>query len=1554
MLTIVAILLATWMLVNWTPVQNSLVGYATKKLSKSLKTEIKVGSVDFSLFNKFIIGEVLIRDKSRDTILAAGKLTLRITDWFFLKEDVTLHYIGLENGFVRLSRMDSTWNYQFLADALSSPKKSQTQSTLKLSLEKLEINDFRFLKSDGWRGEDMQLDLKSIVLYAKDINLQKKIIDIKEINIDKPVFRITQYKGRRPKNLIPKTDLTSKWNPNNWQLLVGNVNIKKGKFSSDIKTKRAVYTYFDTEHLLFKNLDGSFKNIRLTQDTMTALVHLKADERSGFKINSLDAMWKMHPKEMSFTDLRIITPNSNIGNSFSMGYESFNDDMPYFVSRVKVKGEFKNSKIDSKDIEFFAPELKELPLMVTLEGKAEGTISNLESNDLSIRYGKGTVLSGNFKMEGLPDADRFEYALMNASLKTTPEDIFLLTPFLKTVKGIDLRNIEASSFNGLIKGNTKDIDVQGELKTKLGNIKTELKIKDIAAESIKIDAKGELLKFNTGKLLGLPELGTTSGTFVVKTNGIKNIVFDTDLSSAQFNGYSYNNVKAKGDFKNQLLDVKLDIQDNNLDGRFGAKINFKNPLPHIIVDAQVLTSNLKELKIMSLPIEFSGRTHAELDGDNIDNIKGKIKFNDLVLIREDQAYVMDSLIVVSDKKGTYRTLILEGSDVDVNMQGNFDYALLRNTFNQYFSKYYPLYFDKVVPLKKDQDIAFDITFKNTNSFLKLLDVGITGFNNSKITGGLNTKNKLFNITAEIPKFSYNKLSVYDYFIKAEGNIDSLIVNTKASSVVFNDSLSFPNNEITIRSSRNLSRVDVHTFSEQSLYGANLSAYVSNLSDGIRINFNPSTLVFNEKTWNIEKDGEVLISRAKLNANNFKLSNGDQTISIIALPPEANSPQNIILTLTKVNLGELLPFVLKEPRIQGITTGDLTIEDPFDKLKLYLNAQTDKTRFEEDSIGITTINAFWDKEEKRASYFLESNNPEYLFGIKGKLNLADNAKDQIDTDIDVKNVKLSILEKYLDVVFSDLEGTANGKLRLHGNFEEPDLTGEVKVSNAKLTVAYTQCTYQLVDPTIEFKSGQINFGTIKLKDIYGNQATLKGSLDHHFFRKFKYNITANSSKLLALNTRKENNNLFHGKAIAKFNFSLTGPEEDIKMYVSGAPVDSSTINLLTSTSSKQSADVDFIVWTTYGQEMKADIKSTAAKLTIDLDLTASPLLKMNVVLDELTGDIISGVGNGNLKIHTGTSENLSLIGKYNIENGNYNFNFQDIFKKPFKLVGGSSYISWTGDPLDAEINIDAVYLAEKVRMSTLFTDPSNSTVSGVSSDVLREISDVEVRCNLSGTLNKPNPTFQIVIPQNSTVRNNSTIESKLKTINRDALEVSKQSTYLIVFKSFAPQAAVVASDLNSELINTTISGVINGILSSSIQNFFSKVLGSSVDVNLNYSRSLTSTGLSGTGSSAGSSQNNFRENVSLQFIKSLVNNKLVISFGSDFNFSSVGGNSFSSNSQSFLFLPDVNVEYKISPDGKFRTSFFYRSSFDNFSTSGKRNRTGGNISFRTEFDRLFGK
>jgi hypothetical protein len=656
----------------------------------------------------------------------------------------------------------------------------------------------------------------------------------------------------------------------------------------------------------------------------------------------------------------------------------------------------------------------------------------------------------------------------------------------------------------------------------------------------------------------------------------------------------------------------------------------------------------------------------------------------------------------------------------------------------------------------------------------------------------------------------------------------------------------------------------------------------------------------------------------------------------------------LISLNRVNLGDLLPYVLKEPKIEGITSGDITIEDPYNKLKVYINAQTDQTRFEHDSIGIITLNGFWDNALKKATYFVSSNNEGYIFDVKGNVNLADSNNQLIDTDFDIVDARVDILENYLGIVFSDMNGNASGKLKISGNLKEPDITGKVALKNGGMKVLYTQCYYSLVDPVIEFRPDVIDIGTIQIRDMYGNEGQVKGELKHHFFHDFNFNFSATSKKLLLLNTNKLDNTVFYGKAIGRVNFFFTGPEKDMKMYVGGETVDSSNINIVTSSSTKQKGSVDYIVWKEYGREMNFDsLYKPASNLSIDLDLTANNLLKMNVILDELSGDIISANGAGNIKIKTGTSENLTLNGRFNIEKGNYNFNFQDIFKKPFTLDPGSgSYISWTGDPYDAEININATYMAEQVRMSTLFSDQSSSGVSTVSSDILKELSDIAVICKLTGTLSQPNPTFQILLPPNSPVKNNPTVDSRLKAINRDPLEVSKQSTYLIVFKSFAPQSAIVATDLNQELINNTISGVINSILASSVQNFFYKFFGSSMGVNFNYSRIATD--ITGTGSTSNTT-NDYRENVSLQFIKSLMNDKLIISFGSDFNFST--GTSGVSSSQTFLFLPDVNVEYKITPDGKFRTSFFYRSNYDALSTSGRKDRTGGNISYRTEFDHL---
>ena len=64
----------------------------------------------------------------------------------------------------------------------------------------------------------------------------------------------------------------------------------------------------------------------------------------------------------------------------------------------------------------------------------------------------------------------------------------------------------------------------------------------------------------------------------------------------------------------------------------------------------------------------------------------------------------------------------------------------------------------------------------------------------------------------------------------------------------------------------------------------------------------------------------------------------------------------------------------------------------------------------------------------------------------------------------------------------------------------------------------------------------------------------------------------------------------------------------------------------------------------------------------MDLTANPSCKVDVVLDETTGDIIKGTGNGHLYIRVGNKEDLTINGRYDITQGDYTFNFQTFLNR----------------------------------------------------------------------------------------------------------------------------------------------------------------------------------------------------------------------------------------------------------------------------------------------------
>lgn len=192
---LIGLLLLIWILIRIPAVQNKLVHYATEQASKTLKTEINIGSVDFSPFNRFYLNDILVRDQKKDTLLFAGSLKLRITDWFFVKDKITIHYFGLSDTYINTNRTDSNWNYKFIITALSSDKPTTSQpSTVELDLKEIELANIRYQTIDKWRGEDQLISIKSFKLGAKQFNIKQKKIEFDNILVDQPFLSYINMK----------------------------------------------------------------------------------------------------------------------------------------------------------------------------------------------------------------------------------------------------------------------------------------------------------------------------------------------------------------------------------------------------------------------------------------------------------------------------------------------------------------------------------------------------------------------------------------------------------------------------------------------------------------------------------------------------------------------------------------------------------------------------------------------------------------------------------------------------------------------------------------------------------------------------------------------------------------------------------------------------------------------------------------------------------------------------------------------------------------------------------------------------------------------------------------------------------------------------------------------------------------------------------------------------------------------------------------------------------------------------------------------------------------
>lgn len=1518
-------------------VQTFLVQQASSILSDKLGTKVQIDKVNIAFFDKLVLEGLMVEDRDKDTLLYAGKMRVNISDWFFVKDKIELKYISLTDAVVYTHRSDSVWNYQFIVDYFKSPNKKQTnKKSLEFSLKELHAENVRVVQEDNWTGKHMKAQFRSLSVLADKVDFQQKNIVINEIKIVKPIFEQSDFKGNRPENYSGKIKeviqgAPYKWNNGGWRFLLKKLQVTDGAFKNDKETARDVYAdRFDGQHIHFTEINGTLDSIVFSGDTLKTIAKLSTKERGGLNVRHLNAHIKFTPEQFEFNHLLLETDKSTLKNYYSMSYEAFNKGMSNFITDVILDAAFDSSVVHSDDLAIFAPPLKNWNRSININGVFKGTIDNFMARDVTITSGL-TGFKGNIALRGLPNASSTYMDIEATQLATHYKDAIQIIPALASIKSPNLNKLGAIKFKGAFTGFLDDFVTHGSLQSNLGNLYTDLNMKfpknGIPAYSGTLTAGN----FRLGELLNIPKLDNITFKGNVTGKGFNaqtlNVNFDGLIDNIVYAGKAYRNITVTGDFDPNFFVGHLAIDDEKLKiSTLDGTIRLMGEDMEINADARLEYADLKMLGISNAQMNLKGDFSVNFTGSNIDNFLGFARLSNATLNHEDKKLTFDSLLLTSTYENEQKILSLKSNQIDAQLNGQFNILDLPNSFKFFLSRYYPNYIGKPNYAVSNQNFSFRIETKSVDEYVRLFDKRLKGFDNSTIEGKLDIINSDFKLNASIPEFAYEDKEFNNVQISSTGNTDNVGFDITAGNITISDSLQFPQTNIKVSSSNDLSFISIQTSADKTLNEAVLNASVQTLPDGVRIRFFPSSFILNNKQWKLERDGELTIRKNFIDANEIKFVHNDQQIIIDTELSDETDQTHLTAKLVKVHLEDFAPLFMKKPQLAGAVTGNAYLYNLFGNSAITFEGVADSFSLNEKYVGKVDLKTTLDENSGLLDFSVHAQETAYNFNLDGSVNIKDST-NALSINLDAKTFNLDLLEPYLSTIFTDLNGIAQTKLKVEGPTDRLVLTGEAFLDSASFLIAYTQCRYWVKNQTIKFNKDEIDLGNMQLKDSLQNTGTLSGKISHEFFDKlYFHNLKFETGKMLLLNTTAQHNQQFYGRVIGQAKMNISGPLTNMIMDIRGQPsaIDTSHIFLPVGETSIESSVVDYIEFVQFGELMETPRFSEKTNILVLLDIDANPACKVDVILDEETGDEIKAQGNGNISIRVGNTEPLSIRGRYVLTKGEYNFNFQTFLQMPFMLTEGGS-ISWNGDPYQANIDIDAEYTAKNVDVSVL------ATAGGY-----RQKEDVTIIAHLTGILQKPNIDFDINLPDKSEIKNDYIAVKKLADFKNDQAEMNKQVASLLLFNTFiAGTQSFLTAENSLNIAASTIGGMMSNLLTRMLNKELEKatkgILSTYVDINPSVNLQTAANQL----------QANVRAGLKL-----LLSKRLFILVGGNLEYNNPATLQLAKRG---LLTPDITIEWLLNKDGSLRVVGFNRTSID--LTIGQRNRSGVQFSYRKDFNRL---
>jgi hypothetical protein len=674
---------------------------------------------------------------------------------------------------------------------------------------------------------------------------------------------------------------------------------------------------------------------------------------------------------------------------------------------------------------------------------------------------------------------------------------------------------------------------------------------------------------------------------------------------------------------------------------------------------------------------------------------------------------------------------------------------------------------------------------------------------------------------------------------------------------------------------------------------------------------------------------------KISIEDFIIESGAQRIVVNS---KDNTTNDFVANFSMLDLeGASTYLQLEDIKIHGRVNGEVQLIDfrnnPLLKATI---TSSDEVRINKDTLGLVNISAEYDIKNKKIDIFkntqiLHKDNKLYVFG---NVNIQDSS---IKIVASLDKVNIAPIGSFISEYVSDLSGVASGNVNIEGNYNRPNISGEIGLVNTHLKVLFLGTRYSIDKLRLKFNDERISMDDVVIKDEREGDYTgiLSGYILHNKFDDLRLNLAVNSSNLLCMNTRSYDNDLFYGYVPAKVNMTVKGLIDDITMNINAKPLKGSKFYLPINSTGDVSS-YDYIQFAKIGRlqgELEENKKPYYLKLNMNVD--ATPDAEVIIVLDQNTGEEIQAKGNGAIQLNVDLGNDINMFGNYVMTEGKYLFNFRGLIPREFDIEENSK-ITWTGDAVNARLDVNAIYkLPKKLPLYPLISAQYNSLDETDQAESKKTYTTF-LELILKGSLGSPDIKFNITQPDNKAI--GTAAYTKLEQIKNDEKELVSQSGILLLLGEFKTSGGGITNSTAQRGSIATVSDMVSSALSSEMTNIFQKLTGlNNISLNLGYQSYDAVDNINNT------SRNEFKVNVSANLLK----NRVIVDVGNSVDVGKDGSGKTTSN----FIGGDFKAQFLISEDGRLRANAYRTNSTNTIDASSGENFTKGGVglSYRKVFN-----